>query len=187
MSNIYSDNIHKNFVDSKKAVALPRYIGYDPRTRAIIIIDSIDMAKKIFIDAGHSRKLGDVGAVSDGFIEFDINSTVAKNMQTVLLRDYDCEVIVDYDSAIGANCRTAVDRGCSAFISTHENAGGGDGAEVYYYSTDAKAKALAQSILTEITNIGQNSRGIKGGDKFGMCSTLKNIIPTVLVEGFFVV
>jgi cystathionine beta-lyase family protein involved in aluminum resistance len=69
MSNIYSDNIHKNFVDPKKAVALPRYIGYDPKTRATIIIDSIDMAKKIFKDV-EGVVLLEVGGVYGNLAKF---------------------------------------------------------------------------------------------------------------------
>lgn len=78
---------------------------------------------------------------------------------------------------------------CNAFnpdiaLDCHNNAGGGDGFEIFYWSGSADGKRLAQLIEKEVKAIGQNSRGIKSG------SILRFIKSTnctaVLIEGFFV-
>lgn len=55
---------------------------------------------------------------------------------------------------------------CNAYdpalaVNIHNNAGGGDGAEVFHHYGGGTGKTLASNILSEIVAIGQNSRGIK--------------------------
>lgn len=50
MSDIYSDDVHKHFKEDKPSVVIPKYIGFDPKTQATIIVDSVDVAKKLFND-----------------------------------------------------------------------------------------------------------------------------------------
>lgn len=56
-------------------------------------------------------------------------------------------------------------------VDIHNNAGGGDGCEVFYHYGGGVGKTLANNILAEVVKIGQNSRGAKtkqnaNGDDF---------------------
>ena len=72
----------------------------------------------------------------------------------------------------------------------HNNAGGGDGGEVFYSHLGGKGKTLAENILAEIVKVGQNSRGIKtrvnsqGKDYYGFIR--QTSCPAVIVECAFV-
>lgn len=76
-------------------------------------------------------------------------------------------------------------------VECHNNAGGGDGFEVYIQQTGqfaADSYKLAQLIEARVKELGQNSRGIKGekspaGYTFGWLSGCK--CPAVLCEGAF--
>jgi N-acetylmuramoyl-L-alanine amidase len=75
-------------------------------------------------------------------------------------------------------------------VDVHNNAGGGDGAEVYYSVVGGTGKTLALNIEAEIKKIGQNSRGVKtkvgsgGADYFGFIR--ETSCPAVIIEGVFV-
>lgn len=147
------------------------------------------MNKVIFVDAGHSKKAGDPGAVSGKFIEFDLNAAVAKACFEYLKAHYNCTPVIDFDNTIGTNCRKAKELKAAAFLCIHHNAGGGDGGEVYYYPTDLSAKKLAEITAVEFKAIGQNYHGapVKPGAKFGVCvNNAKNGIPAILGEFAFV-
>ena len=84
---------------------------------------------------------------------------------------------------------------CNAYgpdlaVDIHNNAGGGDGAEVFYHYGGGKSKTLAESILAEVVKIGQNSRGAKirknkdGKDYYGFIR--QTSAPAVIVECAFV-
>lgn len=84
---------------------------------------------------------------------------------------------------------------CNAFspdlaVDIHNNAGGGNGAEVFHHYGGGKGKTLAINILDEITKIGQNSRGAKtrknsaGRDYYGFIREIT--APAVIVECAFV-
>lgn len=86
-------------------------------------------------------------------------------------------------------------RECNAFnpdvaVDCHNNAGGGDGFEVFHTINGGVGKTLAENINAEVLKIGQNSRGIKtkknsaGRDYFGFIRQTK--CPAVIVEGVFV-
>ena len=150
------------------------------------------MSKTIFIDPGHGGK--DPGAVSNGFIESELNLKISLSMRR-MLADYDCKVEIarTTDAYSGINDRTAKAKavGADIYMCVHNNAGGGDGFEVFYWHTDAKAKALATEINKQVMAIGQNSRGIKPSSEksynFGACriNSARGIV-AVLAEGFFV-
>ena len=84
---------------------------------------------------------------------------------------------------------------CNAYnpdlaIDIHNNAGKGDGFEVYY-GIAGVGKPLAENIEKEVIAIGQNSRGLKtklnsqgNADYFGFIRSIK--CPSIIVEGFFV-
>lgn len=147
------------------------------------------MAKKVFIGVGHGGS--DPGAVADGLKEKDINLAVALACRDELER-HDVLVLmsrtVDEDDRLGEEIRE-----CNAFspdlaMDVHNNAGGGDGAEVFY-GTSGKGKPAAENILEEIKKIGQNSRGAKtwvnakGQNYLGFIR--ETLAPAILVECAF--
>jgi N-acetylmuramoyl-L-alanine amidase len=149
------------------------------------------MSKKVFIGVGHGGS--DPGAVANGFEEADLNLAIALACQAELLRH---GVIVQMSRTKDENDTLAQEIAeCNAFnpdfaIDIHNNAGGGDGAEVYHGHTDKRDDALATNILDAIKAIGQNSRGLKtrrnanGTDYFGFVRSIK--APSIIVECAFV-
>ena len=84
---------------------------------------------------------------------------------------------------------------CNAYspdlaVDIHNNAGGGDGAEVFHSHLGGKGKTLAEDILAEIVKVGQNSRGVKirknasGKDYYAFIRN--TTCPAVIVECAFV-
>ena len=75
-------------------------------------------------------------------------------------------------------------------VDIHNNAGGGDGTEVFHSKNGGKGKTLAQNILNEVVAIGQNSRGVKtrvnsaGRDYYGFIR--ETVAPAVIIECAFV-
>lgn len=147
------------------------------------------MNKKVFLGVGHGGS--DPGAV--GFlIEKDINLNMAIACRDFLVQN-------------GVNVRmsrtkdendplTEVIKECNNFtpdlaVDIHNNAGGGDGFEVFYHVGGGTSKVLAQNVEQEIIKIGQNSRGCKtklnsnGTDYFGFIR--QTVAPAVIVEGAF--
>lgn len=150
------------------------------------------MAKKVFIGVGHGGS--DPGAVGDGFKEKELNLTIALACQTELERH---GVTARMSRTKDEDKKLAdVIAECNAFgpdlaADIHNNAGGGDGAEVYHSIEGGTSKILAQNILNEIVAIGQNSRGLKTkknssgtADYFGFIREIT--APAVIVECAFV-
>ena len=139
------------------------------------------MAKKIFIDPGHSSK--DPGAVKYA-VERDLNEKVAKFMNEHLIATYVCETKVDpvTNNSLSAVADAANAWKADLFVSIHFNAGGGDGYEALVYSS--KNKALGQVFEKYIKAAGQNSRGVKYRPDLAVLR-LTNM-PAVLNEGAFV-
>lgn len=148
------------------------------------------MAKKVFLGVGHGGN--DPGA-SKYLVEKDVNLTMAK-----ACRDY-----LEYNGVSVLMSRTKDEndplsdeiKECNAFnpdlaVDIHNNAGGGDGFEAYYYTGGGTSKTLAFNIEQEVIAIGQNSRGCKtkintsGKDYYGFIRQIK--APSVIVEGVFV-
>ena len=139
------------------------------------------MAKRIYIDPGHSEK--DPGAVGYA-VERDLNEKTAKFMNEYLQATYVCETKVD---PITTNSVSQVAANANAWkadllVSIHFNAGGGDGYEALIYSN--ARKALGQIFEKHVKAIGQNSRGVKIRTDLGVLR-LSNM-PAVLNEGAFV-
>ena len=148
------------------------------------------MRKKVFIGAGHGGS--DPGAVANGYQEKELNLSIALACREELER-HGVEVlmsrIVDEDESLTEKIKE-----CNAFdpalaLDIHNNAGGGDGAEVYHHYRGGTGKVLAENILDEVGKIGQNSRGAKtkkneqGMDYFGFIRETN--APAVLVECAF--
>lgn len=96
----------------------------------------------------------------------------------------------DIDPGLNNRAMEANRWGADLVCEIHINAGGGDGAEVYYSIAGGTSKKMAQNIEAEIKKIGQNSRGIKtkknanGQDYLGIIRMTK--APAVLVECAFI-
>jgi N-acetylmuramoyl-L-alanine amidase len=146
---------------------------------------------KVFISAGHGGS--DPGAVANNTKEKDLNLSIALACRDVLEKhgvNVKMSRTKDENDSLSEEIRE-----CNAFspdlaISIHNNAGGGDGAEVFYHHGGGKGKTLAENILSEIVKIGQNSRGAKvrknsqGKDYYGFIRETN--APAVIVECAFV-
>ena len=149
------------------------------------------MDKKVFIGVGHGGT--DPGAAANGLKEKDLNLAIALACKSELERH---GIVVGISRTKDENDPLSDEiKECNKFnpnyaVEIHNNAGGGDGAEIYHYSKGGTSKTLAQNILKEIVAIGQNSRGLKtkldknGKDYFGWIRETN--APAVIVESAFV-
>lgn len=149
------------------------------------------MTKKVFIGVGHGGS--DPGAIGNGFEEADLNLAIALACRDVLTRH---GVSVKMSRTKDENDPLTDEiKECNAYapdlaVDIHNNAGGGDGAEVYHYSGGGISKTLAQNVNVAIIAIGQNSRGIKtklnanGTDYYGFIRQTN--APAIIVECAFV-
>lgn len=146
---------------------------------------------KVFIGVGHGGS--DPGAVANGFRESDLNLSIALACQDELVRHgvlTKMSRIKDESDPLSEEVKE-----CNAFnpdyaVEIHNNAGGGDGIEVFHSINGGKGATLATNIIAEVKKIGQNSRGAKtrknssGGDYYGWIRSTK--APAVIVECAFV-
>lgn len=147
---------------------------------------------KVFIGVGHGGS--DSGAVGkSGLMEKNLNLSIARTCGLTLER-HGVKVLLSRANDELDPVDQEV-RECNAFapdlaVDIHNNAGGGDGAEIYYHHLGGEGKTLASNILGEIVKIGQNSRGIKtrknssGEDYYAFIRNTK--APAVIVECAFV-
>ena len=146
---------------------------------------------KVFIGVGHGGS--DPGAVANNVKEKDLNLSIALACKDCLVRH---GVSVKMSRTKDENDTLSEEiKECNAFapdlaVDIHNNAGGGDGAEVFYHHGGGKGKTLAENILSEIVKVGQNSRGAKtkknsnGKDYYGFIREVS--APAVIVECAFV-
>lgn len=146
---------------------------------------------KVFIGVGHGGS--DPGAVANNTKEKDLNLAIALACRDELARH---GVSVKVSRTTDENDPISEEiKECNAYspdlaIDIHNNAGGGDGAEVFYHYGGGKGKTLAENILAEIVKVGQNSRGAKirknssGKDYYGFIREVA--APAVIVECAFV-
>lgn len=148
--------------------------------------------KKVFIGVGHGGT--DSGAVGKGgLMEKDLNLSIARACGKVLERS-GVQVLLsrvtDEHDPVGQEVMECNTFGPDLAVDIHNNAGGGDGAEVYHHFRGGKGKSLAGFIIDEIVKIGQNSRGVKtrvnssGVDYYQFIRDTK--APAVIVECAFV-
>ena len=146
---------------------------------------------KVFIGVGHGGT--DPGAVSNNTKEKDLNLSIALACRDVLER-HGVSVKMSRTKDENDNISEEI-RECNAYSPTlavdiHNNAGGGDGAEVFHHYGGGVSKTLAENILAEIVTIGQNSRGAKirknanGKDYYAFIRN--TTCPAVIVECAFV-
>ena len=140
---------------------------------------------KVFLSAGHGGS--DPGAVANGLKEKDINLQILLACKTELERHgvtVICSRTNDSNDPVKEETNEANASGADIAVSFHTNAGGGDGSETFYYSTSAKGKKLATLCENYVKEMGQNSRGIKAGDKLYFVKNTK--MPAVLCECVFI-
>ena len=105
-------------------------------------------------------------------------------VETYISRETDC------DSSLRKKINEANALKVDFAIDIHNNAGGGNGFEVFHSVVGGKGKEFAQNIEKEVIKIGQNSRGLKtkkgnnGKDYFGFIRDTN--CPAVITEGVFV-
>lgn len=144
---------------------------------------------KVYIGVGHGGS--DSGAVKY-LVEKDINLKMALACHDYLKSagvDVKISRTTDKDSSIAEKVTAANSWGADLAIDIHNNAGGGDGAEVYHSIVGGTGKRLADYILSEFEKIGQNVRGAKtkqenGTDYFGFIRLTD--MPAVITEAVFV-
>ena len=145
---------------------------------------------KVFLGAGHGGN--DPGAVANGLKEKDVNLAIAKACRDELKRhgvDVKLSREKDDSETLEEKVGECNSWGPDYALDIHNNAGGGDGAEVYHHYGGGKGKTLAENILAAMKEIGQNSRGTKvkknssGRDYFAFIR--ETSAPAVLVECAF--
>ena len=146
---------------------------------------------KVFISAGHGGS--DPGAVSGNVKEKDLNLSIALACRDELVRhgvSVKMSRTKDENDPLSEEIKECNDYGPDLAVSIHNNAGGGDGAEVFYHYGGGKSKVLAENVLEEIVKVGQNSRGAKirknsnGKDYYGFIR--ETSCPSVILECAFV-
>lgn len=146
---------------------------------------------KVFLAVGHGG--ADPGAVANGFKEKDLNLVIALACRDELAR-HGVEVKMDRTTDVELSASETINM-CNSYnpsvaLDIHNNAGGGDGAEVFYHYGGGVGKTLAENILDEVVKIGQNSRGAKtrrgsdGNDYYYFNRDIS--APSVIVECAFV-
>ena len=158
---------------------------------------------RIYIDQGHNPQNPNPGAEANGVREQDINYTVGKELEALLLSNGNFEVEVSRptpETQLGSNQATsstaslrtrvqAANRwGADYFISLHCNANPNpqaNGSEAYVYQRQGEAYSLAENILTEMTKItGLRNRGVMINPALYVLR--KTTMPAVLVEMGFI-
>lgn len=146
---------------------------------------------KVFIGVGHGGT--DPGAVSNNTKEKDLNLSIALACRDMLVR-HGVEVKMSRTKDENDSLSEEIQE-CNAYspdlaVDIHNNAGGGDGAEAFYHYGGGVSKTLAENVLSEIVEIGQNSRGAKirknanGKDYYGFIR--ETLCPAVIIECAFV-
>ena len=138
----------------------------------------------VFLSAGHGGS--NPGAVAYGLKEKDINLNALLACKEILENrgvNVVCSRTKDENDDVYEEVREANASRADIAVSFHANAGGGDGAEFFYYSTSANGKKLAQLCDKYVKDLGQNSRGIKNGDH--LYFVRKTNMTAVLCESFF--
>ena len=137
---------------------------------------------RILLISGHGGS--DSGAVANGLTEKTMNWITMKACSKVLQENGQTVIEDTENTKVSEEVILINSTKADISINIHYNAGGGDGFEGYYYTSNAKAKQLLECIETEVKTIGQNSRGLKSGNHLAV---IKNTTPlSVLVEGAFI-
>lgn len=147
---------------------------------------------KIFIDAGHNPHSYNTGASGFNLKEQDVVFSVALKLADILKNYCDIKLSrptantmlgTNNSSAVNARWKMANDWKADYFISLHNNAGGGTGAETLYYRQDSKNFANAiHSVYVKEMNL--KDRGLKYRDNLAVLN--KTNMPSILIELAFI-
>lgn len=146
---------------------------------------------KVFIGVGHGGS--DSGAVANGLREKDLNLQIALACRDELQRHgvtVGMSRTKDENDDINEEIKECNKYNPHLAIDIHNNAGGGDGAEVFYSINGGEGKKLAENVLNEIVKVGQNNRGVKtkvnsrGEDYYGFIR--QTHAPAIIVECAFI-
>ena len=139
----------------------------------------------VFLSAGHGGS--DPGATGHGLKEKDINLQIMLACKGELERHgvkVVCSRTKDEYDPVTQEVNEANASKADIAVSFHTNAGGGDGSETFYYSTNAKGKKLAELFEKHTKTIEQNSRGAKVGNHLWFIK--KTDMTAVLTECAFI-
>lgn len=149
------------------------------------------MAKtyKVYLDPGH-------GGSDPGAVKY-LREEKVNLVEGLACRDYlkangvkvKMSRTTDKNTNLNKICAEANEWGADLAASLHNNAGGGNGFEIYCSINGGEGRELAECIEVEVKKIGQNSRGVKtkkgsNGDYYGFIRLTK--MPAVICEGCFV-
>lgn len=167
-SKTYAESIINNYIEKYN---LTKY-------------DEVNNMPTVFLSAGHGGS--NPGAVAHGLKEKDVNLNALLACKEVLEAhkvNVVCSRTKDEDDDVYEEVREANASRADIAVSFHANAGGGNGFEVFYYSTSSQGKKLAQLGEKYVKELGQNSRGVKTGDH--LYFVRKTNMTAVLFESFF--
>ena len=154
--------------------------------------------KVVVVDAGHGgRDPGKVGV--DGCLEKDLNLEIAKKVQAIL-EQQDIKVIMIRDTDKGLyeeqtsnkkvqdmknRCALINETEPDCVVSIHQNSYHEEyvrGAQVFYYSSSAEGKALAEALQSELISYAdpENHRQAKANDSYYLLK--KTEAPIAIVE-----
>lgn len=146
--------------------------------------------KKVFLGVGH-------GGSDSGAVGFLTEKVINLKMATYCRNYLEAAGVLVLMSRTGDENDPLTEevKECNAFapdlaVDVHNNAGGGDGFEVFYSCNGRLGLELAKNIEAEVKKIGQNSRGAKtrknssGKDYYGFIRN--TACPSVICEGVFV-
>ena len=140
---------------------------------------------KVFLSAGHGGS--DPGACGNGYEEKDLNLEIMAACGAYL-ESQGVTVIYsrtdDEDDPVGQEVAEANASGAAIAVSFHNNAGGGDGSETWYYPYSDESRRLAELLENASQSLGQNSRGIKPTTSLYFIT--KTAMPAALVETAFI-
>ena len=157
------------------------------------------MAIKRCMDEGHNPRNPNAGAEGNGLYEQDITYEVGvltaeylrsdPNFEVRLSRNSEDEILgTSISSSLNARTSAANAWGADFFISIHANASTiteASGSEAYVYSESSQGYAMAEDILTQMSNItGLNNRGVF--IRPSLYVLRKTTMPAVLLELGFI-
>lgn len=148
---------------------------------------------KLCIDAGHNYSGVDTGAKGRISREQDNTYEIATRLgkllrqagHTVKLTREWAESNIGLSTSDSLNRRADISNafGADLFVSIHNNAGGGVGAETYICASGGKAEGFARNIQSQLVSLGRVDRGVKTANFSVLTHTHA---PAVLVEVGFI-
>lgn len=150
-----------------------------------------EISKTIIVNAGHDH--GSSGAVFDSVKENAETIKIKNRLLDYLNNNFEVFEVDDYSNfkqSIKEVNKFAPNLDDALAISIHLNAGGGEGAEVWFYSGSDKSKQMAVEMLGEYCGVtGYKSRGVKHdlASRFGRLGWIRDVkCWSLLIECCFI-